>query len=122
MKRMKLMAVTAFVLFASICYSQQQEQQTVAPAPSYFVQGLLEISTETQTVDLQTEMRNIQGLQVVRLDFHSKRFFILTDGLSGVDETQVETWFGDHADDLKCLQIGVYGVDAVNKFPFENCQ
>ncbi len=111
------------VIFAFLAMTQFGfGQQGPTPPPNYFAQGILNISTEQEMRTLQDEMRQISGLQVVRLDFNTRRFFILTDGIGTVDQAAIDSWFGTYATQLSCIQIGVHGVDVVNPYPFAGCQ
>ena len=114
MKRIiKLIFVFSLVSFCAV--SQQSTEKV------FFAQGMLQIESKTTMDSLQTVLRNEPFMKVVRLDWYSKRIFILTQGLDSLSLTMFESWFGQYATQLFCIQIGEYGVDAMNPYPFANC-
>ena len=72
--------------------------------------------------ELESEIRALPFVKVARLDINTSRFFILTKDIDQLDETNLRSWFSEKGSELKCIQIGVYGVDTVNPYPFVNCQ
>jgi hypothetical protein len=112
-----------FVVFATfIQFSFAQNQASPVSVAPFFAQGLYPDLSEADTKALESEIRDLPFVQVARLDIPTKRFFILTKDLNQLDELTLRSWFSDKGDDLRCIQIGVQGVDAVNPFPFTNCQ
>jgi hypothetical protein len=61
-------------------------------------------------------------LKVVRLDSHTKRAFILTNSIEGLTEEQFTSWFNEFSGEVRCIQIGLHGVDVVKPYPFEGCE
>lgn len=109
-----------FILMLIVSANADAQEWNVVESSKFFAQGMLNIPQQ-EMIDLQTEMRQIPNLEVVRLDHNSNRFFILIDNMSSVSNEQLLNWFGEYAEFVNCVQIGVHGVDAVNSFPFVNC-
>ncbi|MDX2362101.1 MAG: hypothetical protein QNK23_14935 [Crocinitomicaceae bacterium] len=115
---MKLLLSILLVLTASLSFGQQGNS---SPAADLFAQGMINISSDQEMIDLEAEMRLHPNAQVVRLDRTSHRFFILTYDIATLTENELLSWFGAYSSNVSCVQIGVHGVDAVNPFPFTNC-
>ena len=96
-------------------------QETVSPSPKYFAQCMLSIEDETAFRTLEENLRANPNVSIVRLDWYSKRAFLLTKELSTFAESDFSAWLGENADDATCIQVGVHGVDQVNPYPFTNC-
>lgn len=71
---------------------------------------------------LEEQIRLNPYTNVVRLDWHTQRAFILTTGIDQLEENELRSWFGSYGAELTCIQIGTHGVDTVNPYPFTNCQ
>lgn len=110
---------TVILLIFSLIYINSFAQSNES---KYFAQCVFEISDSEKIKTLETEMRNHPSLSVVRLDIHTKRAFIL--GKPGVIITEADfiSWFNEYSSTVKCIQIGVHGIDQVNPYPFKNCQ
>lgn len=111
-----------FVLFvqSSFLFSQLSEAEEYG-ANKFFAQGMVNIDNPDTILELQSEMRSIDFLEVVRIDRTSKRFFLLISDMQSVSEDQVRSWFGEFGNDIYCIQVGIHGVDKINSFPFSNC-
>ena len=46
----------------------------------------------------------------------------LTKETNELLEDELRSWFGEFSESVRCIQIGVYGVDKIDKYPFENCE
>lgn len=88
---------------------------------SLFAQCKFDIKDQKELKILENKIRQNPNVKVVRLDFVSQRSFILTQNLSELTEDQFVSWFENFSDSVKCIQIGVYGVDKINPYPFSNC-
>lgn len=66
-------------------------------------------------------MRDHPNVQIIRLDFNTQRAFVLTKDTDQLTEEEFRSWFGDFSASVKCMQIGVYGIDEIDQYPFENC-
>ncbi len=101
----------------SFSYSFSQNQTNT----SLFAQCLFTIETQQELDRLQNELYlSHPNIEMVRLDIHTQRslFIINTDTLT---EDEFKSWFGEFESTVKCIQIGVYGVDVMNTYPFSNC-
>lgn len=113
---MKTIILSAFALLITTnSFSQEELDKT------FFAQGMLQIDSKATMDSLQAIIRNEPYIKIARLDWYSKRIFILTRGLDTLPLSQFKSWFGGFSNKLSCIQIGVYGTDTVNKFPFTNC-
>jgi hypothetical protein len=37
-------------------------------------------------------------------------------------EEQFTSWFNEFSGEVRCIQIGLHGVDVVKPYPFEGCE
>lgn len=111
--------LSAIILFSM--HNLFSQVETGESEINLFAQGILQMESDQEMIDLEREMRMNPYVQVVRLDRASKRFFLLSVGLEELSEEDLRSWFGKFGDQVKCVQIGVQGVDAVSSFPFVNC-
>ncbi len=114
MRTLLLLVCLVFVSFAS-------KAQTTE-GPKYFAQCMLDIDDQTTFQNLESELRLNPYVQVVRLDWISKRAFLLTKDLSSFSIEQFRSWLGEHATNASCIQVGLHGTDPVNPYPFTNCE
>jgi len=105
-----------FTILSKFSFTQNQVNET-----HFFGQCLLTINDETLFNQLQEELKKNPYVYLVRLDWNTKRVFILTKDVSVFTENDLKSWFGPYGDALKCIQTGVHGVDVVNQFPFTEC-
>ncbi len=111
-----LLILISFFLF-SFVYSQSNEQTNSV----LFAQCMFTIDTQEEIDELQRELYlNHTNIEMVRLDIHTQRslFIIHTNSLT---EEEFKSWFGEYESTVRCVQIGVYGVDVMNQYPFPNC-
>jgi len=113
------MKTTNIILFLVLTLSFGSFAQS---NPKVFTQGLFSIANNEDVRSLETAMRSIPSLNVVRLDFNTQRFFVLKNDATPITEDDVKSWFGNHANSVSCIQIGVHGQDEVKSFPFTDCQ
>jgi len=108
-----------FSMFFSIQLNAQvfQTQAEV----TLFAQGLFTIDSRETLLALESEIRQHPHVKVVRLDMETQRLFILTQNLSDLSNAELSSWFGSYSETVNCIQIGIHGVDQLNKYPFENC-
>lgn len=109
---MKTLITISLLLLGSLSFGQTQQ----------FAQGLFVIEDQTALLDLEAQIRQNNLIEVARLDIPSQRFFFLTNGSSEITTEKIQQLFGSYASTISCIQIGVYGQDQVNRFPFTNCQ
>jgi hypothetical protein len=112
----RIISISIFISFISITSFAQQASEKV-----FFVQGELHISDKPTMDSLQTLLRSKSIIKIARLDWFSKRIFILTQGIDSLSLNEFESWFGNFSSQLFCIQIGIYGVDTLNPYPFTNC-
>ena len=87
-----------------------------------FAQCMFDISDQAEMEALQNEMYNNPYIEMVRLDAHTQRALIITANLEELTAEDFKSWFGSYSSTIYCVQIGVYGVDVMNAYPFTNCQ
>ena len=107
------------LLTVHLTTAQQTQQQ---PSETLFAQCMFDIQDETELNNLMAAMNQHPNAQMVRLDMYSQRAFVLTQGISTLSITDFKSWFGSYGATVSCVQIGVYGVDTMDPFPFTNCQ
>lgn len=96
--------------------------QNSSEEPKYFAQCMLNIEDETTFRDLEQALRANPYVSVVRLDWISKRAFLLTKDLTSFSKEQFQSWLGIHANQASCIQVGLHGTDPIAPFPFTNCE
>lgn len=106
-----------FVFFGS---GWSQENSKIEGSTVFFAQGMMRVPSD-EVGDLQSKLRNLEFLKVVRLDELTSRFFILTHAMDQLTIDQVESWFGEFGGELYCIQIGIQGLDVPEPYPFKNC-
>ena len=111
-------------LFATMCLSASfaQNQAQNYTDTRLFAQCMFDISDQSEMEALQNEIYNNPNIEMVRLDYHTQRALIITANLEELSEADFISWFGAHSSTIYCTQIGVYGVDVMNPYPFTNCQ
>jgi hypothetical protein len=114
-----LLSPLLILVFAQLTYAQPASVSNGSNA--LFVQGMFDILDVEEISSLEATIRTNPYVQLVRLDQYSKRFFLLTKNISSLDEEQLKSWFGEYSNAIKCIQIGVHGIDQVAPFPFINC-
>lgn len=112
-----------FVLLFSTAYSWSQQTTNITTNEThYFAQCLLQIDDQAVFQQLEADLRLHPNAQVVRLDWNTKRLFLLTKDLQSFDEASFVSWLGMHATQATCIQVGLHGVDPINRYPFTNCE
>jgi len=119
---MKLIVSLIAVLCLSTAFSQNQTS-TQNPEVRLFAQCMFSISDQNQLDQLTTDFyNNHPEVEMVRFDMTTQRALVITTGVSTLTEADFTSWFGQHSSTINCVQIGVYGVDTMNPYPFTNCQ
>jgi len=90
--------------------------------PTLFAQCMIQIDSKPEMDSLQALIRQNPHTNIVRLDWNTKRVFLLTQDIDTLSIAEFKSWFGDYSNKLTCIQIGVHGVDVVNPYPFTNCE
>lgn len=114
---MKLLLIAAFSLLGLNNLSFAQESET-----SLFAQCLFTIEDQSELNRIQSSIREIPYVTIVRLDWHTQRAFILVNGLETLSKEELISWFEEYGDTLSCFQFGIHGVDEIATYPFNNCE
>jgi len=100
-------------MFALASFSQTNQ---------HFVQGMLSTQMEDQQIrELDNFIRTQPQIEVCRIDLVTKRIFILSKNGQQVSESFLRSLFVSKQADFTCYHTGVYGIDEMRKYPFENC-
>lgn len=110
-----------FFVFLVVFASLNAFSQTNVPEVTLFGQCMIDIENQEEMRTLEAEMRTNPYLKVVRLDYNTQRAFVLTKGIDGLTEENFTSWFNQYSDKVRCVQIGVQGIDVVKPYPFEGC-
>lgn len=116
---MKILSLVILVLSLNGIQAQTSNENNESVI---FAQCLFTIESQNEMLELEQEMRANPYISVVRLDWHTQRAFILTKNIDKLSEDNLSSWFGDYAATLSCIQIGTYGTDKINPYPFTNCK
>ena len=103
------------VLYFQIGYSQTNE------GPVFFGQCKIELNSAEQANELAETLREIPYIKTVRVDWLTKRIILITKDLNEFSEASFKAWLGDFAPLVSCIQIGLHGIDAIQPYPFTNC-
>jgi len=113
---MKLYLLIISLFLSSLSFSQNEE------TPVLFAQCMFDIADTAELELLQSELEQLDFVKVVRLDIHTQRSFILFKNKESLSSDELKDLFGEYRNTIYCVQIGIYGTDAINRFPFTNCQ
>lgn len=113
--------VLSLILIISL-YGIQAQTTIESNNSVLFAQCLFSIESQDEMLALEQDMRNNPYVSVVRLDWHTQRAFILTKNIDALSNADLVSWFGSFANTITCIQIGTYGTDKVNPYPFTNCK
>ena len=105
----------SFLLFAFNLFSQSSEEVTL------FAQCHFEISNKESFDLLQSELKTSPFIKMARLDWHTQRAIFLTQNIINLSEEEFKSWFGEYSNTVRCIQIGIHGVDPIAPYPFQNC-
>lgn len=83
---------------------------------------MIDVESNDELAQLEVTMRQNPYLKVVRIDVYTRRVFILTNAIEGLTEDQFSSWFNEHSENIRCIQVGVHGIDMVKPYPFEGCE
>ena len=103
-------------------FAQTQANNQAYTDVRLFAQCMFDISDNTEMEALQNEMYNNPYIEMVRLDANTQRALIITANLEELTAEEFKSWFGAFESTIYCIQIGVYGEDVMNAYPFTNCQ
>ncbi len=116
---MKLLFSLLLICSLGTAYGQQGGTQSTE---QFFGQCLFNITNQAEMDALQAEMAQNPNIDMVRLDMNTQRALVITSWLTDLTEQEFVSWFGSYGSSVTCVQVGVYGVDAMNPYPFTNCQ
>lgn len=111
-----LLVILCFFGLSFLSHAQSSDA-----SPKYFAQCMLNMDNEDEFRQLEAALRSNPYVSVARLDWFTKRAFLLTKDLESFTEEQFLSWLGDQALHAACVQVGLHGVDPVNPYPFTNC-
>jgi hypothetical protein len=114
---MKKILLGLIILFGTLGAKAQVSNNEV----TLFAQCMIEISNESDMRTLEAEIRLNPYVKIARLDYNTQRAFILTKNIDQLSEVNFTSWFNQFSDNVRCIQIGTYGVDVVKPYPFEGC-
>lgn len=117
MKILLGLLLTCSLSFAS--FGQQASEETDV---RLFGQCLFSISSQAELDALTNDIYSNPNIEMVRLDLNTQRALVITANLTSLSESDFQSWFGAHSSTISCIQIGVYGVDVMQQYPFTNCQ
>ena len=110
-------------LFGSILIilSFQTGFSQTAQDNKFFAQCMIDIQSPDEAQALTLILRENPYVAIARVDWPTKRVFILTKDITQFSETNFSSWLGEFAPAATCIQVGLHGVDVVNPYPFSNC-
>ncbi len=88
----------------------------------YFAQAKISILEQDIIQNIESEVRLNPYVKVIRIDVLTQQVFVLTKSINSFTEQDLRSWFAENADELTCIHIGVYGIDALKSFPFNDCR
>lgn len=113
--RIIMLVLSLFLLNGNVTFGQN-ESQTVLFAQCHFSIPVLE-----DMLILEEDMSSHPNAKLIRLDFNTQRAFILTKGIEELTKDELASWFEEFNETISCVQIGIKGIDHIDKYPFENC-
>lgn len=113
---MKFYIILFVFFFTSFGAFSQQENPT-----HFFAQCMLDIDNQEEFNDLTATLQANPYVKVVRLDWITKRLFLLTKDINELPLATFKSWLGTYEGVSSCTQIGLHGTDLVNPYPFVNC-
>lgn len=109
---LRLISFIFIISSLSFCFSQNEHR--------IFAQAIFSIPNSIEMLEIEADIRQHPNVMMVRLDFHTQRALIFTKNISELSESDFRSWFGKYDATLKCIQIGVSGVDKLNSLSSEN--
>jgi hypothetical protein len=115
---MKLLLSITFMFVMGAAISQSEQTTTTV----LFAQCMFSITDQAEMDALQEEMNTNPYVEMVRLDYLTQRALILTHNLENLSDEEFTSWFAQFGSTVYCIQIGVRGIDTMNRYPFTTCQ
>ena len=120
--KMKLILTITFMFVLGVSFGQSQQASTTQQPNQLFAQCLFDIPTQAELDQLTYNIYlNHPDVEMVRLDLNTQRALVLTTGAAPLTESDFISWFEQYSGSVTCVQVGVYGVDTMNPYPFTNC-
>lgn len=116
MVKIKYILTVICILGITQFYAQEESNTTL------FAQCLFAIDDQSEMLLIEEELRSHPNAKLVRLDFNTKRAFILTKNIESLSKDEFSSWFGDAQSTISCIQIGINGIDKIKRYPFANCE
>lgn len=115
--------IVSFVACCFLNLAIAQSQTTSQVDIRLFAQCMFSVSTQLELDELTVEFYNSHSeIEMVRFDMNTQRAFIITTGISELSKSDFISWFEEYSGTVNCVQIGVYGIDVMNPYPFTDCQ
>ena len=120
---MKLILIITFMCALGVSSIQAQQTATSQQTPAQlFAQCMFDIPNQADLDQLTFDIySNHPDVEMVRLDLNTQRALVITTGGLPLSESDLISWFDQYSGTVNCVQIGVYGVDAMDPYPFTNC-
>lgn len=110
---MKKIFLIIILLISGLSFGQTNKQ---------FIQSLLTTELSTQEIrDLDLFVRSQPEVEVCRIDIPTKRIFVLSKHDENISLSKFTSWINAKQASFSCFYTGVYGLDEIRKYPFENC-
>ncbi len=99
----KIISIITLLLIGNTCISQDKFSQ-------FIVENL---ETREQAVQLDTEIRLVDGVIISRTDINSKKYLCIYSENSNLDEETISNWFISKGFQIKCYREGFHGIDKI---------
>lgn len=116
-----ILVLSSFVATKALGQTANDKIDVTKTTTVFFAQCLLSITDEVELKAIESDLRVNPYISIVRVDIPTKRVFLLTKNISIVTEENFKSWLGDAASKATCIQVGIYGIDSIAKYPFTNC-
>lgn len=120
---MRIFLSLLFVFAVSVSFGQSLQPSTNQPTNArLFAQCMFNIPTQAELDQVTYNIYlNHPDVETVRLDLNTQRALVITTGSNPLTESDFISWFEQYSGTVSCVQVGVYGVDTMNPYPFTNC-
>jgi hypothetical protein len=109
----KVLSILLLVILSNMSFAQESQE---------FAQLMLETELTIDIIrDLDESIREKEQVFVCRIDIPTKRVFILSNPGFELTESMIQSWFQEKSASFRCFYKGIYKLDPVQKFPFQNC-
>lgn len=117
------MILKLFTSFLVVMIFHLGYSQTIVPADqtTFFAQCMIDLDSPQQAEELALNLRENPYVKIVRVDWPTKRVFLITENIVEFTIDSFISWLGEFSLLSSCIQVGLHGVDQVNPYPFVNC-